>query len=211
MSLIRDDDILEDFWLSDTISYHNISRSHEDPHVLYCLVALNHGGDKSCVLAIILPRSLRNMKLIRHPILGIQIAVSDILSNRGWHSGPRLNIKTVLSMYGDFHVKDKTAVRPRGSPLPVSFGRPESWRRWIRYLSYNFVEKPTKCENDTIPNLATSSFGLRHIIEYWNSSLSLWMDILGDVSKSQTNQPKTCVCAAFYTVKTNWYSGDRHS
>ena len=26
-------------------------------------------------------------------------------------SGPRLNIKTVLFMYGDFHVKDKTAVR----------------------------------------------------------------------------------------------------
>ena len=26
-------------------------------------------------------------------------------------SGPRLNIKTVLSTYGDFHVKDKTAVR----------------------------------------------------------------------------------------------------
>ena len=26
-------------------------------------------------------------------------------------SGPRLNIKTVLSMYGDFHVKDKTVVR----------------------------------------------------------------------------------------------------
>ena len=26
-------------------------------------------------------------------------------------SGPRLNIKTVLSKYGDFHVKDKTAVR----------------------------------------------------------------------------------------------------
>ena len=25
--------------------------------------------------------------------------------------GPRLNIKTVLSTYGDFHVKDKTAVR----------------------------------------------------------------------------------------------------
>ena len=41
---------------------------------------------------------------------------------RGWYgrrsvatiascSGPRLNIKTVLSTYGDFHVKDKTAVR----------------------------------------------------------------------------------------------------
>ena len=27
------------------------------------------------------------------------------------YSGPRLNIKTVLSTYGDFHVKDKTAVR----------------------------------------------------------------------------------------------------
>ena len=25
--------------------------------------------------------------------------------------GPCLNIKTVLSTYGDFHVKDKTAVR----------------------------------------------------------------------------------------------------
>ena len=29
----------------------------------------------------------------------------------GKPTGPRLNIKTVLSMYGDFHVKDKTAVR----------------------------------------------------------------------------------------------------
>ena len=28
-----------------------------------------------------------------------------------WIPGPRLNIKTVLSTYGDFHVKDKTAVR----------------------------------------------------------------------------------------------------
>ena len=26
-------------------------------------------------------------------------------------SGPRLNIKTVLTTYGDFHVKDKKAVR----------------------------------------------------------------------------------------------------
>ena len=29
----------------------------------------------------------------------------------GEYPGPRLNIKTVLSTYGDFHVKDKTAVR----------------------------------------------------------------------------------------------------
>ena len=27
------------------------------------------------------------------------------------YPGPRLNIKTVLFTYGDFHVKDKTAVR----------------------------------------------------------------------------------------------------
>ena len=31
--------------------------------------------------------------------------------NRNACPGPRLNIKTVLSTYGDFHVKDKTAVR----------------------------------------------------------------------------------------------------
>ena len=29
----------------------------------------------------------------------------------GLPTGPRLNIKTVLSTYGDFHVKDKTVVR----------------------------------------------------------------------------------------------------
>ena len=34
-----------------------------------------------------------------------------ILDILGMHTGPRLNIKTVLSTYGDFHVKDKTAVR----------------------------------------------------------------------------------------------------
>ena len=47
-------------------------------------------------------------------------SVNEVFS-RGWgvlisawallHPGPRLNIKTVLSTYGDFHVKDKTAVR----------------------------------------------------------------------------------------------------
>ena len=37
----------------------------------------------------------------------------ELVYNVGGHglSGPRLNIKTVLSTYGDFHVKDKTAVR----------------------------------------------------------------------------------------------------
>ena len=41
--------------------------------------------------------------------------ISAHLSNRDFAAqsdpGPRLNIKTVLSTYGDFHVKDKTAVR----------------------------------------------------------------------------------------------------
>ena len=37
---------------------------------------------------------------------------TDALAPHGARqSGPRLNIKTVLSTYGDFHVKDKTAVR----------------------------------------------------------------------------------------------------
>ena len=33
------------------------------------------------------------------------------LSSDSSTAGPRFNIKTVLSAYGDFHVKDKTAVR----------------------------------------------------------------------------------------------------
>ena len=40
------------------------------------------------------------------------VQVVEILSLlEDWNQGPRLNIKTVLSTYGDFHVKDKTAVR----------------------------------------------------------------------------------------------------
>ena len=43
-----------------------------------------------------------NDEVIITTILGIHCATG---------SGPRLNIKTVLSKYGDFHVKDKTADR----------------------------------------------------------------------------------------------------
>ena len=35
----------------------------------------------------------------------------DMIGFSSESTGPRLNIKTVLSAYGDFHVKDKTAVR----------------------------------------------------------------------------------------------------
>ena len=34
-----------------------------------------------------------------------------LMSSDDLAPGPRLNIKTVLYTYGDFHVKDKTAVR----------------------------------------------------------------------------------------------------
>ena len=37
--------------------------------------------------------------------------VEDIMNLKYESTGPRLNIKTVLFTYGDFHVKDKTAVR----------------------------------------------------------------------------------------------------
>ena len=37
--------------------------------------------------------------------------MQDFGNSSALASGPRLNIKTVLSTYGDFHVKDKTAVR----------------------------------------------------------------------------------------------------
>ena len=36
---------------------------------------------------------------------------SKIMLSKTRTPGGRLNIKTVLSTYGDFHVKDKTAVR----------------------------------------------------------------------------------------------------
>ena len=37
--------------------------------------------------------------------------LTNLLEDVSQSPGPRLNIKTVLSTYGDFHVKDKTAVR----------------------------------------------------------------------------------------------------
>ena len=41
----------------------------------------------------------------------IVLRLHDIYRYDNEDAGPRLNIKTVLSTYGDFHVKDKTAVR----------------------------------------------------------------------------------------------------
>ena len=44
---------------------------------------------------------------LKYPTETIYVLISQIFVS----PGPRLNIKTVLSTYGDFHVKDKTAVR----------------------------------------------------------------------------------------------------
>ena len=49
--------------------------------------------------------------LVRFNFFEIQHTHSRWNDTKKWLSGPRLNIKTVLSTYGDFHVKDKTAVR----------------------------------------------------------------------------------------------------
>ena len=46
-----------------------------------------------------------------YDVIVIIMAVCARRDKKHWSSGPRLNIKTVLSTYGDFHVKDKTAVR----------------------------------------------------------------------------------------------------
>ena len=47
--------------------------------------------------------------VIVHPYHNLQIQFVSLARQK--YPGPRLNIKTVLSTYGDFHVKDKTAVR----------------------------------------------------------------------------------------------------
>ena len=44
-------------------------------------------------------------------------------------AGPRLNIKTVLSTYGDFHVKDKTAVRTSY----LQHGNRHTWKDRLSY------------------------------------------------------------------------------
>ena len=44
-------------------------------------------------------------------VLSFCVCVSYAVLSEEMRPGPRLNIKTVLSTYGDFHVKDKTAVR----------------------------------------------------------------------------------------------------
>ena len=65
-------------------------------------------------LFVLLYRAVRsinpNTQAMRTVWSGIS-TVAFLSGQYGAKPGPRLNIKTVLSTYGDFHVKDKTAVR----------------------------------------------------------------------------------------------------
>ena len=61
-------------------------------------------------LSIINQNIMLNASLVMKTFRNIFIPTM-ISSAYGQRPGPRLNIKTVLSTYGDFHVKDKTAVR----------------------------------------------------------------------------------------------------
>ena len=72
--------------------------------------------DKGYVSPIKYGTSVDNMQGHMEPMAATEEAAhSRKLAIAPWRPrespGPRLNIKTVLSTYGDFHVKDKTAVR----------------------------------------------------------------------------------------------------
>ena len=54
---------------------------------------------------------VRHIQVSRHVLTLSLFGLWVVVITSVWKSGPRLNIKTVLSTYGDFHVKDKTAVR----------------------------------------------------------------------------------------------------
>ena len=59
-------------------------------------------------------RPIRQAYKLKHSLMYVLVQEYGIFRKRllqHLEPGPRLNIKTVLSTYGDFHVKDKTAVR----------------------------------------------------------------------------------------------------
>ena len=84
--------------------------THESYITLYIVKDkqfLYPGIDKNCVVPYaVVPIIAAVINFEIKVILLILMWSTDYMT-----SGPRLNIKTVLSTYGDFHVKDKTAVR----------------------------------------------------------------------------------------------------
>ena len=97
------------------------------PNQLWCVndsphcreLSIFHISNKLCTCVIRFCFDANH--LYRHPSYAIENAShitgplcwdwTGVFPSQGKWSGPRLNIKTVLSTYGDFHVKDKTAVR----------------------------------------------------------------------------------------------------
>ena len=87
-------------------------RYHCTQFVLLCLVA-----DRSILTMLITVTSHERHGVSNHPwfnsffnnLFNLTRKASNVRTITS--PGPRLNIKTVLSTYGDFHVKDKTAVR----------------------------------------------------------------------------------------------------
>ena len=59
----------------------------------------------------VVPPSTWIFEMVPGSYLGLLPWCHKLLKPQVEDPGPRLNIKTVLSTYGDFHVKDKTAVR----------------------------------------------------------------------------------------------------
>ena len=53
----------------------------------------------------------KDVLILGHKRQDISTQIAKFMGPTWGPPGPRLNIKTVLSTYGDFHVKDKTAVR----------------------------------------------------------------------------------------------------
>ena len=84
------------------------------------MVKIYQDAECQAIPSIISPEKPENPKLDPFHQIKIEPKLGKLIdydqnpiSFEGTHntSGPRLNIKTVLSTYDDFHVKDKTAVR----------------------------------------------------------------------------------------------------
>ena len=88
--------------------YHSLPQSHQyDIHhevglILFTFLSFHESYGTDTVM-------LSDMRMFSGQFMVDSLWPSDTIWQH--RSGPRLNIKTVLSTYGDFHVKDKTAVR----------------------------------------------------------------------------------------------------
>ena len=87
--------------------------NNETSFTLIILLTFSHGQVVCCQNCLSFNLTLQIVTVVRQiPPLGLSLhRTLASLFPADMEPGPRLNIKTVLSTYGDFHVKDKTAVR----------------------------------------------------------------------------------------------------